>query len=128
MTLHHFILRVKHDRGVVNIHTSARDVATAKQIVMNAERCPERAILWVRCRDVDGYEMALTDLTRRITISPAPAAIRRDAQRHGGRTTRFSVQTIDSRWRRAYRAKGGAAYVYHAGLRVLVQLPSEDLG
>lgn len=125
MDLHHFILTVKHDKGVVNLHTSTYTAEAAKKIIMAAERCPERAIREVRCRDVDGYEMSPLDLAQRISMRPAAT---RRAKHIGGPAMPYKVQTVGERWRRVYRAKGGETYVLHAGLKVLVQLPPEDLG
>lgn len=43
-----YTLRVKHDKGIINITTWASDADAAIRIVMDAERCPRRAILSVK--------------------------------------------------------------------------------
>lgn len=43
-----FLVRVKHDNGIVRITTTASSEDAAKQKIMSAEGCPERAILSVK--------------------------------------------------------------------------------
>lgn len=43
-----FKLTVKHDNGTIRFHVWAQDEQAAKQAVMNAEGCPERAIVKVK--------------------------------------------------------------------------------
>ena len=39
-----YVFALKHDNGYLNIHVTAKDYKTAKQMVINAENCPENAI------------------------------------------------------------------------------------
>lgn len=43
-----FLVRVKHDGGVIRITTTASSEDAAKQKIMSSEGCPERAILSVK--------------------------------------------------------------------------------
>ena len=43
-TFGEYTLKLKHDKGVVNISTVAMSEAAAKRIILNAERAPESAI------------------------------------------------------------------------------------
>lgn len=40
-----FIVTTKHDKGVAHINLVATSINSAIQMVMKAERCPERAII-----------------------------------------------------------------------------------
>ncbi len=48
MSLFKFRITMRHDRGEVTITTCARDIASAINIVLSAERAPERAIINIR--------------------------------------------------------------------------------
>jgi hypothetical protein len=45
-----YAVRVKHDNGVITIRTAASSPDAAKEIVMCAERCPERSIISVKVK------------------------------------------------------------------------------
>lgn len=45
-----FIATVKHDNGIVKIRTAAPDEKAAKEIIMAAEGCPERAIIKLKSK------------------------------------------------------------------------------
>jgi hypothetical protein len=47
-TIKPYAVRVKHDSGRVTIRTVASSPEQAKEIVMSAERCPERSIISVK--------------------------------------------------------------------------------
>ena len=42
--LHHWLLRLRHDRGTVSIRLTATSERSARDTIMKIERCPERAI------------------------------------------------------------------------------------
>jgi len=42
-----YIFALKHDNGYVNIHVTATDYKTAKNLLCKAENCPERALTLV---------------------------------------------------------------------------------
>jgi hypothetical protein len=48
MDVHRYLVRVKHDNGIVNIKTTATSEEWARKVVMKAEGCPERAIISVQ--------------------------------------------------------------------------------
>ncbi len=48
MSLFKFRITMRHDHGEVAITTFARDIASAINIVLSAERAPERAIINIR--------------------------------------------------------------------------------
>jgi len=43
----YYAVHTRHDQGEITIFVFADNEAAAKHLVMRAERCPERAILWV---------------------------------------------------------------------------------
>ena len=45
---HEYHFRLKHDRGTAKLRTVSTDMASAKKIIMAAERCPECAIIGAR--------------------------------------------------------------------------------
>lgn len=45
-----YAVTTKHDRGEITIFVFATNPAVAKRLVMDAERCPERAILSIERR------------------------------------------------------------------------------
>jgi len=42
-----FKFKIKHDKGYINISTTATDLETAKKKIMNAEGCPESALTYL---------------------------------------------------------------------------------
>ena len=48
MSLFKFRITMRHDRGEVAITTFARDIQAAINIVLSAEKTPERAIINIR--------------------------------------------------------------------------------
>jgi hypothetical protein len=44
----YYIVRLKHDHGIINIRICAQDMRTAIDLVKIAENCPEGAIRSVR--------------------------------------------------------------------------------
>lgn len=54
--LHHWRLRLRHDRGFVSIRLTATSECRARDMIMKIERCPERAI-----RRVDDLGPVLKD-------------------------------------------------------------------
>jgi len=45
--MHTFKAKVKHDKGSVTLKVVAKDRETAIRMLMEAERCPRRAIQWI---------------------------------------------------------------------------------
>ena len=43
-----YLFKLKHDKGTVSLYVIADNEEIAKQIVMENERCPERAIYSIR--------------------------------------------------------------------------------
>jgi hypothetical protein len=125
-----YLLTVKHDAGIVRIHTAATSVSVAKYLVMEAECCPERAIRLVRQYDDDGYEIDLRTGRRRklaahdVRTGPVPKTTR-----HDKRPTRYEVQVLDDQhWRRVYSTDhSGLHYIINGNLKVVVSLPSEAI-
>jgi len=134
MKFYRFILKVRHDKGVVRIHILDTSYESAKQIVMRAEGCPERAILGAVCVDDRGFELALHAPEQLVRLDiPAPSVMQdREAPPNPYVTgygkkipTRYRVRTIDSRWRRVYvmcYSNVGTAYVLHDGVKTIVNL------
>lgn len=133
MNTYRFILRLKHDRGWVTIHTAASSADAARRQVMAAERCPERAIREVRCVDNTGYELVLQDPSQRVILQPPATSTRitpLPPERYKGENgkanpTAYMVRTIDQRWRRVYQDCSNHAYllyVTHGPVKTLVRL------
>jgi hypothetical protein len=40
-----YISTIKHDNGTFKLRVTAKDIETAKYLIMSAEGCPERAII-----------------------------------------------------------------------------------
>lgn len=47
MNISRYKLTIQHDKGLFTVETVATSIQAAKQIVMNAESCPESAIVFV---------------------------------------------------------------------------------
>lgn len=45
-----YCVRMRHDAGIINIFNFARSADVAKQVVLQAERAPERAVISVKKR------------------------------------------------------------------------------
>jgi hypothetical protein len=126
--MHNYVLTVKHDRGIVHIHTTADSADGARQIVMAAERCPERAIRRVRAYDADGFELDARG--QRKTIAGATVNMHESFSKNGQSRpdkvpTRWEIQLPgDVRWRRVYSTRhSGLRYITLDGLKVVVSLP-----
>jgi hypothetical protein len=123
-----YALTVKHDRGIVHIHTPAASDDAARAIVMAAERCPERAIRKVRAYDADGFELRVHG--RRRTFSHNQFNMRENFSKDGQNRpdkvpTRWEIQLPgEVRWRRVYSTRHtGLRYSILDGLKVVVLLP-----
>lgn len=55
--MNEFIVKIKHDRGVANVHIWASDKETAQRIVLSAEKAPDRAVLGVRYAPITQYDL-----------------------------------------------------------------------
>lgn len=44
---------IKHDQGVHKLFTVAKDVVTALKLIMDAEKCPERAIINIKIEEIE---------------------------------------------------------------------------
>lgn len=128
--MHKFIVSCKHDKGTVDIHTTASSEAAARDAIMAAERCPSRSIRRVRAVDEHGFEMLADAPFARRVISP-PGENVRISEPPGYRVSASKLPTcyevrVDGRWRRVFtnRAKT-LRYVVHDNLQVLVDLPKD---
>jgi len=51
-----YIVKVKHDKGTVNIKTSASSPEVAKELVMKSEGCPASSIISVKLNESEGHK------------------------------------------------------------------------
>jgi hypothetical protein len=124
-------LSVKHDDGMLDIHVMDTSEQSARQRVMSAEGCPERAIRKVRAVTDDGFELALVKGVpkgyRKIKVELGQ--IRKDFSKNGQyRPDKVPMPyqaDIEGRWRRVYGTRDtGARYVVLDNLRVMVEMPA----
>lgn len=123
--MHKFILRVRHDDGWINIHTTAQSADAAREIVIAAERCPARAIRQVRAVDADGYELRADrpDRYRQLAVSDRRESFSRSSQSRPDKVPMpYEVQVLDEqRWRRVYATRHtGVRYIAMGGLKVML--------
>jgi hypothetical protein len=127
--MHRFILTLSHDKGTVDISTVATDAPAARQIIMKAERCPERSIRRVRAVSPEGYELDISlKRYRKLAVSEIRKSFSKNGQRRPDKVPMpWEVRVLDQpRWRRVYATENtGAHYVVLDNLNVMIELPKE---
>lgn len=134
MTLYRYIVYCRHDKGSVRILTHASGATAARQMVMAAERCPERSITEVRAVDEQGYELQAEHPNHYLVLEPTAVLIDDcyppNPYRSGKGvkiSTRYWVRA-GTRWRRVYldNRTDGVLYVERDSIRTIIILPKEE--